>query len=66
MGPVKDRLLATFLIWSLTAGTALDAALGALILGEVLGPAFLGGAALIAVGVLGIAAATRERREAPE
>jgi hypothetical protein len=35
-------------------------------LGEVLGPAFFGGAALIGAGVLGIAAATRERRGAPE
>jgi drug/metabolite transporter (DMT)-like permease len=42
------------------------AVLGVLILGEVLGPAFFGGAALIALGVLGIAAATRGRREAPE
>ena len=42
------------------------ATLGVLMLGEVLGPAFFGGAALIAAGVLGIAAATRERRGAPE
>jgi drug/metabolite transporter (DMT)-like permease len=48
------------------AQPVVGAALGVLILGEVLGAAFLGGAALIAVGVLGIAAATRERREAPE
>jgi len=48
------------------AQPVVGAALGVLILGEALGPAFLGGAALIAVGVLGIAAATRERREAPE
>ena len=42
------------------------ATLGVLMLGEVLGPAFFGGAALIGAGVLGIAAATRERRGAPE
>ncbi len=48
------------------AQPVVGAALGVLILGEVLGPAFLGGAALIAVGILGIAAATRGRREAPE
>lgn len=48
------------------AQPVVGAILGVLVLGEVLGPAFLAGAALIAVGVLGIAAATRERREAPE
>jgi drug/metabolite transporter (DMT)-like permease len=48
------------------AQPVVGAVLGVLLLGEVLGPGFLGGAALIAVGVLGIAAATRERREAPE
>ncbi len=48
------------------AQPVVGAALGVLILGEVLGPAFFGGAALIAAGVLGIAAATRGRREAPE
>jgi drug/metabolite transporter (DMT)-like permease len=48
------------------AQPVVGAALGVLVLGEVLGPAFVGGAALIAAGVLGIAAATRELREAPE
>jgi drug/metabolite transporter (DMT)-like permease len=48
------------------AQPVVGAVLGVLVLGEVLGPAFLGGAALIAVGVLGIAAATREGRHAPE
>jgi drug/metabolite transporter (DMT)-like permease len=48
------------------AQPVVGAVLGVLILGEVLGPAFFGGAALIAAGVLGIAAATRGRREAPD
>ena len=48
------------------AQPVVGATLGVLMLGEVLGPAFFGGAALIAAGVLGIAAATRERRGAPE
>jgi drug/metabolite transporter (DMT)-like permease len=48
------------------AQPVVGAILGVLVLGEVLGPAFLGGAGLIAAGVLGIAAATRERRETPE
>ena len=48
------------------AQPVVGAVLGVLLLGEVLGPAFLGGAALIAVGVVGIAAATRERRATPE
>ncbi len=48
------------------AQPVVGAVLGVLVLGEVLGPAFLGGAALIAVGVLGIAAATREGRQAAE
>jgi len=48
------------------AQPVVGAVLGVLVLGEVLGPAFLAGAALIAVGVLGIAAATREGRKAPE
>ena len=48
------------------AQPVIGAVLGVLLLGEVLGPAFLAGAALVAGGVLGIAAATRERREAPE
>ena len=46
------------------AQPVVGAVLGVLILGEVLGPAFFGGAALIAAGVLGIAAATRGRGEA--
>ena len=48
------------------AQPVVGAVLGVLLLGEVLGPAFLGGAILIGAGILGIAAATRERREAPE
>ena len=48
------------------AQPVVGATLGVLMLGEVLGPAFFGGAARIAAGVLGIAAATRERRGAPE
>jgi len=48
------------------AQPVVGAVLGVVLLGEVLGTAFLGGAALIAVGVLGIAAATRERRVTPE
>jgi drug/metabolite transporter (DMT)-like permease len=48
------------------AQPVVGAVLGVLVLDEVLGPAFLGGAVLIAVGVLGIAVATREGRQAPE
>ena len=48
------------------AQPVVGAILGVLLLGEVLGSAFLGGATLIAVGVLGIAAATREGRVTPD